>query len=91
MTNGGERHREHHAQGDADQDDAERAAEHLRAAGVQLLSTASVLLFQTDGIADGALADQQEEQRARCSPGEAGDRAPADEAAQHGLSSPMTQ
>ena len=60
MTNGGERHHEQHAQGDADQDDTEHAAEHLRAAGVQLLSTASVLLFQTDCIADGALADQQE-------------------------------
>src|SRR5262249_16758827 len=91
VTHGGERRREDHAERDTDQDHAERAAEELRAAREELLSAASVLLLGPDGVADGALADQQEEQRARCPPGQAGDHPSTDEAAQHGLSSPMTQ
>ena len=91
MTDGGERRREDHAKGDAHHDHTQRPAEYLRPARVQLLSAASVLLLEADGVADGALADQQEEQRARCSPGEAGEHPPADKAAQHGVSSPMNQ
>src|SRR5262249_57550924 len=91
VTHGGEGRREDRAEREADQDHAERAAEELSAAREELLSAASVLLLEPYCIADGALADQQEEQRARCSPGQSGDHPSADEAAQHGLSSPMTQ
>ena len=87
MADGGEGRGEDHAQRDADEDHPQCTAESLDPAAEHLVAASAPGLLEADRVADRAFADEQEEQRARCSPRQAGERAPADVAAHHRASS----